>query len=276
MTIVDALILAAVQSVTEFIPISSSGHLVIFSKILDTGEVPIIFDLVLHLGTITAVVIVYAAAIGEILRDVFGARGAVRGPRETEERRRGNVKLFWFIILSTAVTGFLGFAFRKSIESFFQTRAAAVPLFLLVTGTILFATRFARDAGKGIGNFGAGFPILIGVVQAVAMLPGVSRSGTTISAGLFAGATRKFAGLYSFLLSIPSVLGATAAGYLLTKGSASEPISFATYLAAYLVSALIGYGALRLLLGFLERGRLFAFSFYCFAAGFAGYFFMNR
>jgi undecaprenyl-diphosphatase len=277
MTLVDALILAVVQSVTEFIPISSSGHLVIVSKILGMGEVPVLFDLVLHLGTLTAVVIVFAGTIGEILGDVFGGRGAAPGgPQEAEERRRGNVKLFWFIILSTAITGFFAIVFRKPIESFFQARAGAVPLFLLVTGAILIATRFAGDERKGIGDFGAGFPVLVGVVQAVAMLPGVSRSGATISAGLFAGASRRFAGLYSFLLSIPSVLGATAAEYFFTKGSVSESVPLVAYLTAYLVTVLVGYGALRLLLGFLERGRLFAFSFYCFAAGIAGFLFMNR
>jgi undecaprenyl-diphosphatase len=186
------------------------------------------------------------------------------------------VKLFWFILLSAAVTGFLGFAFRKPIASFFYTRTGMVPLFLLVTGGILFYTRFAPNGEKGIGDFGAAFPVFIGIAQAAAMLPGVSRSGTTITAGLASGASRKFAGLYSFLLSIPSVLGATAAEYLFTHGSNSGSVPLAAHLIAFTVSAIIGYGALRLLLGLLERGKLFAFSFYCFAAGIAGYFFMNR
>jgi undecaprenyl-diphosphatase len=277
MTHIDALTLAAVQSVTEFIPVSSSGHLVIFSKILGTRDVPLLFDLVLHLGTLTAVVVVYAGVIGEILRDVVRGRSDSHGvDRETEDRRRGNVKLFWFIILSTAVTGFFGFPFREPIESFFGARNGTVPLFLLVTGAILLCTRFFPDGKKGIGDFGAGFPVLIGIAQAIALLPGVSRSGTTIAAGLAAGASRKFAGLYSFLLSIPSVLGATAAEYLITHGSISGSVSPSMYMTAYIVSALVGYGALRILLVILERGRLFAFSFYCFTAGIAGYLFMNR
>jgi undecaprenyl-diphosphatase len=277
MNLTDALILAVVQSVTEFIPISSSGHLVIFSKLLGAGEVPVLFDLVLHLGTLTAVVVVYAGRIREIFSDVFGRRHTPSGTdRQLEQKRRGSAKLLWFIIFSTAVTGLIGVLFRTPIESFFHARANVVPLLLILTGAILLATRFVREKKKGISDFGIGYPVTIGIAQAVAMLPGVSRSGTTIAAGLFAGAAREFAGLYSFLLAIPSVLAATGVEYLITRGTAQPTFAAGVYVAAYLLSALVGYGALRLFLGLLLRGRLFMFSFYCFAAGIAGFIFMSR
>jgi undecaprenyl-diphosphatase len=271
-----ALVLAVVQSITEFLPVSSSGHLVIFSKLLGAGEVPLLFDLVLHLGTLTAVVVVYAGAIRDILSAVFAGRGARAGadPHLTRERRH-SVKLFWYVLLSTAVTGTVGAVFRSPIESFFHARASFVPLFLLVTGAILLATRFSGEKGKGIGDIGVGFPLVVGVAQAVAMLPGVSRSGTTVSAGLLCGSSREFAGLYSFILSIPSIAAATGVEYLLARGEAQAAVGPGVYAAGYALAGLLGYGALRLFLGILARGKLFVFSFYCFAAGIAGYIFMN-
>jgi len=114
--------------------------------------------------------------------------------------------------------------------------------------------------------------MVIGAVQAFAMLPGISRSGSTISAGLFMGATRDFSGMYSFLLSIPSVFGASIFEFVSSHDVMFSTIDITTIFIAFIISLITGYIALRLLLQFLRKGKLFAFSFYCFSVGILGFF----
>ena len=274
MTVLDGIILSIIQSATEFIPISSSGHLIIAGRFLKIGEVPILFDLVLHLGTLSATVLVYYRIIGAVFRDLALFIGG--GPeRRAAAVSRGNVRLFAYIVISTAVTGVVGLVFHDILASFFAERSNAVPLLIVCTGAILMGTWFVRPGGREIMELGIQFPVIIGLAQGVAMLPGVSRSGTTIAAALFMGTSRPFAGLYSFILSIPSVLAATAGQIALEGGRPHGAIEPALYLLAYCTTLAAGYGALKLLLGFLKRGKLYAFSFYCIAGGTVWYILMN-
>jgi len=270
MSLIDVAILSIVQGVTEFLPISSSGHLVLTQTFLRLKEVPIIFDLVLHLGTACATVLVFYRLIGEILRDILLW---LTGKGERKEiSRKGTVRLAVYIVISTAVTGVLGLLFRDTIKEFFY-RPLAVSLFLFLTGIVLFITRFVQDRGKQISEMGFHAPLIIGCAQTFAMLPGISRSGTTISAGLYLGMERSLSGSFSFLLSIPSILGASLVEFIQANGGmqsisgGQNPLLLT--ISGFSLSLLTGYGALRLLLSFLGRGKLYIFSYYCFTAAIA-------
>ncbi len=253
--------LAVLQGITEFLPISSSGHLVLMQYFLRLKEVPVFFDLVLHLGTTAAVVVVYYRLIGEILHDLIIWPFSEKQRKKTISEK-GTVRLFVYLILATGITGGLGLLFKNFLTSFFY-RPEIVPVFFLVTGVILLCTRFVRKGDFDIRTVRIGHAAIIGVVQALAMLPGISRSGTTISAGLYLGLTREFSGAFSFLLSVPSVLGASLVEYLQTGASLT---GFGLLFLGFAVSFATGFIALKLLLTFLRRGSLYIFSYYCFAA----------
>jgi undecaprenyl-diphosphatase len=269
MTIKQAVILSLMQGVTEFLPISSSGHLVLTQSILGLSDVPVLFDLILHLGTAGAIIIVYYKTIGEILKDL-GIWIFRNEPRSGKSIREENIKLFFFIIISTAVTGILGFLFEKRVIALFYN-PSMVSIFLIITGLILLMTRFTREGSGGVNELSIPISIAIGATQAFAILPGISRSGSTISAGLFMGLNREFSGMYSFLLSIPSVMGAAIFEYLRSSQFLYQTVSLHVVIVAFLLSLVSGYMSLRLLLRFLKGGKLYIFSFYCFCAGAVGF-----
>lgn len=264
MTLLQAIILAVMQGVTEFIPISSSGHLVLTRALIGITDIPMLFDLILHLGTVTATVIVYRSTIADILRDV-GLRAIYR----RGERTGGSIRLFLYIIISTAVTGVIGLLFKDRIESVFLD-PVTVSALLIVTGLILLATLFVRKGDRGIEGARLHVPVVIGLAQSAAMLPGISRSGSTISAGLFLGFRRELCGTYSFLLSIPSVFGAAVFEYARSHSELYRQVGLPMVVTAFIFSLVSGYFSLRLLLRFLKRGRLWVFSFYCILAGISG------
>jgi len=265
MTLPQAIILAVMQGVTEFMPISSSGHLVLTRTLIGITDIPMLFDLILHLGTMTATVIVYRKTIADILRDVGLLIIYRRG-----ERTMGSIRLFLYIIISTAITGIIGLLLKDRIEIVFLD-PATVSALLVVTGLILLATRFVREGDRGIESARIHVPIVIGLVQSFAMLPGISRSGSTISAALFMGLRRDLCGTYSFLLSIPSVLGASVLEYALSHSELYRQVGLPLVITAFVVSLVSGYFSLRLLLRFLKQGRLWVFSFYCILAGIWGF-----
>ncbi|MBN2322708.1 MAG: undecaprenyl-diphosphate phosphatase [Spirochaetes bacterium] len=264
MTVPQAVILAVMQGVTEFMPISSSGHLVLTRALIGITDIPLLFDLILHLGTVTATVIIYRKTIADILRDVGVWLLYRRG-----ERTKGSIQLFLYIIISTAITGIIGLLFKERIKSVF-INPVAVSALLIVTGFILLATRFVGEKDGGIESARIHVPVVIGLAQSMAMLPGISRSGSTISAGLFLGLRRDLCGTYSFLLSIPSVFGASVLEYARSHSQLYMQVGLPLVITAFVFSFISGYWSLRLLLRFLERGRLWIFSFYCIVAGVLG------
>lgn len=273
MTITSAMFLAVLQGVTEFLPISSSGHLVLLQNIMNLRNVPILFDLILHLGTVSATIILYRKKIGYVLTDMFLV--IIRGKNERKTiYKRGNIKLLYHIAFSTFITAVLAYGFKDVLRSFFY-RPGFIPFFFIVTGIVLLITKFVREGEKGILQTRTLFPGVVGFTQAVSMLPGISRSGSTIAAGLFLGGTREFAGTYSFLLSIPSVFGASLFEFALSRHMVQDFTSPGIYIFAFFLSFLTGLVALKILLRFLGQGKLYFFSVYCFSAGIAG-FIMNH
>jgi undecaprenyl-diphosphatase len=276
MGIDDAMILAILQGITEFLPISSSGHLVLAQRLLGLDNVPVLYNLILHLGTLCATIIVFNRIIVDIFWDL--CRSIFKNKEERKRiYERGNIKLALYIILSTAVTGTAGFIFRDRLKEFFF-QPLYVIIFLLLTGFLLLFTKFIPRKQKEIGDLGLIAPFLIGCSQAVSMLPGISRSGSTISTGLFTGMSRSLAGTYSFLLSIPSILGASLFEFAhageslrtISSGVESGPV-YLLVLTGFILSMLTGYLALRVLLSFLKRGQLHIFSYYCFVIAISGF-----
>jgi undecaprenyl-diphosphatase len=269
MTITNALFLAVLQGITEFLPISSSGHLVLLQNIMHLKNVPILFDLILHLGTVSATIVIYRKKIEDILADIFLV--IVNGKKDRRTiYERGNIKLLYYIAVSTIITAVLAYGFKDVLRSFFY-RPVFIPFFFIVTGTVLLITKFVTEGEKEISQTRILFPSVVGFTQAVSMLPGISRSGSTIAAGLFMGGARGFAGTYSFLLSIPSVFGASLFEFFLSRHMARDFMSTGIYIFAFGISFLTGLVALKVLLRFLDKGKLYFFSIYCFSAGIAGF-----
>jgi undecaprenyl-diphosphatase len=273
MSLFDALWLGIVQGLTEFLPVSSDGHLTLAHTFLGaSSSEDLFFDLVLHLGTLVAVLIVFGADIVRFGREaVLGclavpARG-LRGACEDSEGLRITLLLF----LSTLPTAVIGLLLKKSVESHaFSTRAVAI--MIMLNGVTLWLSRYApqvKPAEPGPFNAIGITPLrafLIGIAQGLAVLPGISRSGSTIVALLLLGAERERAAQFSFLLSVPAILGA----FVLTLDRDSLAVGMANpgpYLLGALVAAGVGVVALKVVLGLLRAARFHHFAWYCWALG---------
>jgi len=218
-------------------------------------EPPIFFDVMLHLGTLLAVVVYFWADIWRIIKGIISIT-------KKKEKDREMVKLFLWIILATIPTGFLGILLKDWFESFFS-KPKIVGMMLIVTGVVLWLTRWAKKDGKPLGRMGWLDSILIGIAQGVAIIPGISRSGATISTGLFCGLNRELSARFSFLLSIPAILGATLVE--MDKMNSEGPLW--TTLIGFAIAFGIGILALNLLIKIIRMGKISNFSYYCYGVG---------
>jgi undecaprenyl-diphosphatase len=252
-TLIEILILAVVQGLTEWLPVSSSGHLVIAQKYLGLN-LPLIFDVMLHVGTVVVVLVVFRKDVAEILRAL------VKGDFETEEG-----KLALFIALGSVPTALIGFAFHDLFESLFNN-LLAVGSALLFTGFVLYFSE------KRIGNQKMGIldSLLIGLTQAVAIIPGVSRSGVTVATGLLRKIDKATAFKYSFLLSVPAVIGATI---LESRELIVGNVNIISMLLGVIISMIVGYISLKLLQKIVLTEKFHLFAYYCLAVGIAIIFF---
>ncbi|MCH8293379.1 undecaprenyl-diphosphate phosphatase [Candidatus Poribacteria bacterium] len=265
MTIFEAVVLGIVQGLTEFLPVSSSGHLVLMQHFLGLKEPQVFFDVMLHVGTLGAVIIVYYQSIWSLLRTGIAALGDTnlyRHPFRTIENSP-HLKLIWFILLGCIPTGLIAILFKEQLESIFD-KPMIVALMLVVTGLILQLPRLKRRHANTDSALKGWHTLLIGSIQGGAIIPGISRSGSTISLSLLLGLSPQEAAQYSFLLSIPAILGAVV---LKLKDVAKIAIAPSVIVAGALASFVVGYIALRILLAMLNRGRFSMFSYYCFAVG---------
>lgn len=263
MSVFQAIILGLVQGLTEFLPISSSGHLVIVPDILGWGEPSTSFDIVLHTGTLVAVLLYFRRDLIEITSSFVSPRAAGSGGR----------RLGFMIALGTVPAVIAGALFEKTFEEFFLN-PTAVAGFLLVTGLLLLLSgvliELGEDMGskrRGIDNIRVRDSIYIGLMQATAIAPGISRSGSTIATGLLLGFDREAAARYSFLLSIPVIAGAAA--FKLRHGFGGTGEDTAALAAGFLAAAISGFAAIKFLMDFIRRHSLRVFAYYCFAMGVA-------
>lgn len=267
MTLLSSILLGVIQGVTEFLPVSSSGHLAIAEHLLNVSgvsDVPPFFDVLLHLGTLFAVFIAYWEDIRDMILEFFyGVGDLVRGttPSRVPPARR----MILLIIVGTLPL-FAVLPVKDTIESL-GDNMYFVAFALLATGCLLFASDRVRRGRKTEKTATMLDALLVGVGQAVATCPGISRSGTTITAGCFVGFDRKFAVRYSFLMSIPAILGANILSLkdALEAGVLWEEVP--VYLVGVAVSALVGYLCIRLIKLVADKGKFGFFAYYCWLAG---------
>lgn len=267
MTYLTAFLLGLVQGVAEFLPISSSGHLAIAQNLLHiegAGSVPEFFDVLLHLGTLIAVFAAYWKDICEMVVEFFRGIGDL-AHRSTPSPVPPARRLILLIIVGTLPL-FAVLPIRKAVQGL-GDNMVFVGAALIVTGFLLFLCDRVRKGHKTERSATWLDALLVGVGQAVATLPGVSRSGMTITAGCFVGYERRFAVRFSFLLSIPAVLGAN----ILSIGDAVKAgingAEVPMYLAGVVTAAVVGYLCIRLLKYVADKGRFGAFAYYCWAVG---------
>jgi undecaprenyl-diphosphatase len=246
----SAALLGIVQGFTEFLPVSSSGHLVLFQSWLPVSGDPVAFDLALHLGTLVPVLWVYRADLRGIVVDTTRGDGAFF--------QRSGVRLLMLMIAATIPTAVIGLGFKDVFEQLFHT-PSVVGIAFAVTGTVLWLTKRIAPGDTPAHGLAVKHAVWVGLAQGLAITPGISRSGSTIAAGLFLGLEREAAARFSFLLSIPAICGAFVlkAGDLNLEGSALGPI-----LIGVTMSAVSGYIALRLLIRLVRAGDFSKFAYY--------------
>lgn len=254
MELVQAIVLGVVQGATEFLPISSSGHLVLVPAILgwETFAGNIAFDVLLHGGSLVAVLIYFRSDFARMIASVFS-----RDVSLAEDRH-----LAGLIVIGTFVTGAIGLAFDDFFESLFHS-TIWVGLFLFATSAILVtAEKLSSVRTERPEQMGISQAVMIGLAQAAAIAPGISRSGATISAGLGTGLTRPQAARFSFLLSAPIILLATAKTAYDAMGQASTLPGFLPSVAGFLAAAISGYAAIAWLISYLRSRSLYPFAVY--------------
>lgn len=249
MTIWQALFLGMLQGLTEFLPVSSSGHLVIFQHVFGINEGAMTFDVLLHLGTLIAVLAAFWDDILSIIKQPFS-------------------RLTYLIVVGCIPAGLMGFFLQPLFEKAFES-LLVVGIGLLITGLVLKISEIAADNSlsmKEVKETTYWNVLFIGLLQGIAIVPGISRSGSTIAGGLLAGLDRTFAARYSFLVAIPVILGAGLAELkdLTANGFTGSAIP---YVVGPLTAAVFGFIAIKIVMRLVRNGRLSVFSYYCWTVG---------
>lgn len=271
MDIWQAIVLGIVQGLTEFLPISSSGHLIIFPWLLDWEPNDLAFDAALHLGTLTAVVVYFrreiARMVAAIPRALANPVGLLR-QRDDGEGADADARLGLLIAVATLPGLVLGLLFEGAIDEFFHSEArsdravATIATMLIAVGLILYVAERRAKRDRTIGRMAWPDALLIGCAQAVALIPGTSRSGATITAGLFRGLTRADAARFSFLAGMPLILGAGLKSVLDAIGEGMTGHEMRLFIAGGVSAALVGFVTIWGLLRFLERRSTLVFVVY--------------
>ena len=265
MSIIDALILGIIQGLTEFFPVSSSGHLVIFKNILNVNSPGIIMEISLHFGTVVAICVAFH-------RDIYLLIKEAKTLTCTLIRRKKNLaranedqetKILLAILIGNIPTVIIALIFESIFERFFNIPALA-SIMIIVTGVVLWATKLAHVKEGGRNKVRFIDALIVGAAQGIAIIPGISRSGTTIATASFLGIKRELAAKFSFLLSVPVIIG----GVILKFDDISEgTVNFQNIIIGTIASAIIGYLALSFLVRLIEKGKFHLFSYYCWSVG---------
>lgn len=268
MGFLSSIFLGLVQGIAEFLPISSSGHLSLFQHFFGLAEAGLFFDVLLHLGTLIAIFVYYWRDIVNLvkafLRLVTGLfskkkKGARKG------RKDPGARMILMLIVATLPL-FVILPIKDKVESLYSN-TIFVGCALIVTGCILFFSDRMAKGKKTVRSATLLDALLVGVGQAVAVVPGLSRSGTTISAGMLRGFSRKFAVRFSFLLSIPAVLGANIISIGDAVAAGIDASLLPAYIAGTVVAAVSGYFAIRLVNSLADKGKFGSFAYYCWGIG---------
>jgi undecaprenyl-diphosphatase len=250
MSLIQAILLGIVQGVTEFLPISSSGHLVLMQKIFGITEPTLIFDTSVHLGTLLAVFVVFKDDIIGLLKKPFQ-------------------KLTWLLLAGTIPTAIIGVLFKDTFEQMFHS-GSTLGFEFIITGVILLWSGMLKSGNKRVKETSYFDAVFIGIMQGIAIMPAISRSGLTISGALFRKLDRDFAAKFSFLLSIPAIIGATVFQIkdIMEVGSGSGAgIGIGVLFAGSVAAALAGYVSIKYMLQVLRSGKLKYFAYYVLVIG---------
>ncbi|MFA5052488.1 MAG: undecaprenyl-diphosphate phosphatase [Parcubacteria group bacterium] len=250
MSILESVVLGAVQGLTEFLPVSSSGHLVLLQKVFGVSEGALAFDIALHVATLVAVIAVFWREIWLMIR-------------------RPLSKLTRLVVLATIPAVVVGFAFHNFFEYAFSSGKFLGPCFIL-TGIVLFLADRNKEQihyGKDLDSMSYMDAIFVGLAQAAAIIPALSRSGSTISVGLFRGFKKEFAIKFSFLMSVPAIIGSALFDVKNLTGETFQIVGVWPLVLGMLVAGVTGYFAIRFMLDFFSRASMKVFSFYVFLLG---------
>lgn len=262
MTIWQAILLGIIQGLTEFIPISSTAHLTIAGRAMglinnDQPEQWTAFIAVIQLGTLIAVIVYFLRDIINISAGFIAGNAAVLTKKEAPEHRRVACKLGWLIIIGTIPVGAAGLAFKRVIEGSLTKNLWVITSSMIGVAVLLTIAEMVASKRRNMDRLSVADAVIVGLSQVLALIPGSSRSGSTITGGLFAGLTREAAARFSFLLSIPAV---AASGLLeLPKALKSVSAPLSDLIVATVASAVVGYLSIAFLLRYLQRHTTFVF-----------------
>lgn len=248
MDIYQSLFLGVIQGITEFLPISSSGHLVLLRKFVGIKEPSLFFDTLIHVATLLAVLFY-------LRKEVFGIIVNI-GQRQTQ-------RLLGLIVFGTIPIVIFGFLIRNKADAIFDS-LSLLSITFLITAILLLATKFFKPGEKGLTGVTVLDSFLVGMFQALALLPGVSRSGSTISAGIFLGIKREDAFKFSFLLAVPAIMGAMVLQLFIVDWNSLNGGFYENFI-GFLSAAIFGFIALKILEMITVKGKLYYFAFYCLA-----------
>ncbi len=257
MDLIKALILGIIQGLSEFLPISSSGHLVIAEYMMDFKLGGLAFEVFVHFGTLLAVLWAFRRDIFMLIRS-FPSLFRISSPDLSPETRE---YALWdlYILIGSVPAAAIGLLFENAIEQIFESHLIALGM-LFITGIIVWSSRYTKERRENMNSFHA---LLIGMAQAVAILPGISRSGTTIVTGLWMGLPRLKAARFSFLLSSPVILGATLLKFLDVLENPLPTSQLIPFVVAGTAAAVSGYFAIVWLLQIIQKQKFEWFGIYC-------------
>lgn len=261
MSIIEAIILGLIQGLTEFLPVSSSGHLEIVKSLFPNKQLPdesLMITVVLHAATALSTLVVFRKEVLEIIRGLFQFKW--------NEETKYSLK----IVISMIPAALVGLFYNDAIESLYDGQVRLVGMMLIITGLLLFLADRAKINLKGVSYQNS---FVIGVAQAIAILPGISRSGATISTSVLLGIDREKAARFSFLMVVPLILGKMAKDIL--DGAFTEPkIDVIPLSIGFITAFIVGLFACTWMINIVKRSKLKYFAYYCFTVGFIAIFFL--
>ncbi len=265
MTLLQALILGIVQGLTEFLPISSSGHLVLFQNLFGMKEPLLAFDIAVHGGTLLAILVFFHKEILDILKDFIQSiqKAVSKKPAFASDIQPPHRGLWVCILITLIPTGIMAVCFKHLFVAAFS-KLIFVAAAWFVMGLLLILSERFQKGQKDLSVIHYGDAFWIGLAQGIALLPGISRSGSTILAGMLLGIKKEDAAKFSFLIAIPAITGAIIMDW--KEGIQYFSAHAAIVLTGFLAAAVTGYFVIRWLMGLIRQGRFFLFGYYCIAA----------
>lgn len=264
MNTIQALLMGLLQGLTEYLPVSSSGHLTIASTLFGIdGEENMLFTIMVHVATVLSTIVMLGGEIWKIIKGMFGP---LNNSAQGLNRLNPNQRYVLNILVSMIPIGIVGVFFKEQVEAIFGSGMTIVGICLLVTALLLTFSYYARPRERE--NISLGHAFIIGLAQAIAVLPGLSRSGSTIATGLMLGEKKSNMAQFSFLMVIPPILGEALLDVLkMVKGESGAEIGWLPLTVGFLAAFISGCVACKWMIGIVKKGKLIYFAYYCAIAG---------